>query len=117
MEHFNTSLLVAVVVIILGVCCLVSAIKMKRTGKVSSLIASEEELKKCKKKDELIEELYMPFCGMGLMCIIFGVFSIVDQCLYTFPVVAKLFITLIFICSCVTVVSRQRKAREKYLKW
>ncbi|MGN0341387.1 MAG: hypothetical protein ACI4DO_01195 [Roseburia sp.] len=115
MENFNTTLLVAAVVIILGICCMISAIRMKKTGKISSLIASEDELKKCKKKKELIEELYMPFCGMGLICVAFGLFSIVDQCLYAFPVVIKLFTTLIFVCTCVTVVSRQRKAREKYL--
>lgn len=117
MDNFNTTLLVAAVVIVLGICCLISAIRMKKTGKISSLIATEEELKKCKRKKELIDELYMPFCGMGLICVFFGVFSIVDQCFLEFPVVFKLFTTLIFICSCATMVSRQRKAREKYLKF
>lgn len=116
MKDFNTILLVAAVVIVLGICCLVSSIRMKKTGKISSLIATEEELKKCKRKNDLIEELYMPFCGMGIICIFFGIFSIVDQCFFEFPVVIKLFTTLIFVCSCATMVSRQRKAREKYLK-
>ncbi|MBR1390545.1 MAG: hypothetical protein IJ567_03720 [Lachnospiraceae bacterium] len=115
MEHFETMLLVAAVLILLGLYCVIAAIRMKKTGKISSLIASSEEAAKCKKTRDLIEEMYLPFLGMGIICILFGGFSIIDKCYYAFPVVVRLFASLIFFGTCATVISRQRKVRRKYL--
>lgn len=115
MKHFETMLLVAAVLILLGVYCVVAAIRMKKTGKISSLIATSEEAQNCRKPKDLIEEMYMPFMGMGIICIVFGGFSIIDKCYYAFPVVVRLFASLIFFGTCATVISRQRKVRRKYL--
>lgn len=47
-------IVVDIVIFAVGIYLLVSALRMKHTGKIDSLILAQEELKKCKKPQEFI---------------------------------------------------------------
>ena len=53
----NWNLVVDVVVALVGVYVLMNGIWMKSTGKTSSLLATPEELKKCKHPEKIREEV------------------------------------------------------------
>lgn len=69
----NWNLVVDVVVALVGVYVLMNGIWMKSTGKTSSLLATPEELKKCKHPEKIREEVTPKMLLCGALALVYGI--------------------------------------------
>ena len=62
-----------------GIYMLFSAVKMKQTKEIGTLLLAEEEVKKCKQKENLAEFFYWREAVMGCVFVLFGVIRLLDK--------------------------------------
>ena len=106
----NWNLVVDVVVALVGVYVLLNGIWMKSTGKSSSLLATPEELKKCKHPEVTPKML---LCGA--LALVYGIVTALGETIFKLPIIIKSGILLLLVLSCLFLVSTLKNAREKYL--
>lgn len=63
----------------LGLWCILSAIGMKVTGTLSSLIASPEEAKKCNQPQKVIRQAFLVFLPLGILMLAMGIVLLVGE--------------------------------------
>ena len=115
MNNLEWGVVIDLAVLIYGIYILFSAISMKRTGKVSSIVASADEMKKCKDTNGLISVVMGRMIGFGIIAIAYGIFAAVGDWFFALPFIVKAGGLLVFIVGCYWLVSGFRKAREQFL--
>ena len=103
-----------VVIAIFGVYMIAAALKMKKTGKISSAVITAEEIARCRKTKEFIAFIYWKEAVFGALIIAVGVLGIINDkvvSLGAFNVVEL----LIFLAAFLWFQSQLRKAREQFL--
>ena len=106
----DVMLIFDVVIAIFGVYMIGAALKMKKTGKISSA----EEIARCRKTKEFIAFIYWKEAVFGALIIAVGVLGIINDkvvSLGAFNVVEL----LIFLAAFLWFQSQLRKAREQFL--
>ena len=102
----DVMLIFDVVIAIFGVYMIAAALKMKKTGKISSAVITAEEIARCRKTKEFIAFIYWKEAVFGALIIADKVVS-----LGAFNVVEL----LIFLAAFLWFQSQLRKAREQFL--
>lgn len=62
-----------------GIYMIAAALKMKKTGEISSAVITPEEIAKCKDKKGFIDFIYWKEAVFGVMVILAGVLGIVNE--------------------------------------
>ncbi len=110
----DVMLIFDVVIAIFGVYMIAAALKMKKTGKISSAVITAEEIARCRKTKEFITFIYWKEAVFGALIIAVGVLGIINDkvvSLGAFNVVEL----LIFLAAFLWFQSQLRKAREQFL--
>ena len=111
----NWNLVVDFVVALVGVYVLLNGIWMKSTGNTSSLLATPEELKKCKHPEKIREEVTPKMLLCGALALVYGIVTALGETIFKLPIIIKSGILLLLVLSCLFLVSTLKNAREKYL--
>ena len=109
----DVMLIFDVVIAIFGVYMIAAALKMKKTGKISSAVITAEEIARCRKTKEFIAFIYWKEAVFALIIAV-GVLGIINDkvvSLGAFNVVEL----LIFLAAFLWFQSQLRKAREQFL--
>lgn len=104
------------VVVLYGLYALYGAVQMKTTGKIGPMIASLDEIRRCKNPKELISKIVDKMFIFAMITIAFGVFSIVDDLYLHLPFAVKAGTLCLFIVACVWFIRILQKARKEYIK-
>ena len=75
----DVMLIFDVVIAIFGVYMIGAALKMKKTGKISSAVITAEEIARCRKTKELIAFIYWKEAVFGALIIAVGVLGIIND--------------------------------------
>ena len=100
----DVMLIFDVVIVIFGVYMIGAALKMKKTGKISSVVITAEEIARCRKTKEFIAFIYWKEAVFGALIdkvVSLGAFNVVEL--------------LIFLAAFLWFQSQLRKAREQFL--
>lgn len=73
-----------VIIAFLGVYLLYSALQMKRTQKISTLIVNKDVIARCRDKKSFIESVYRKMALFGIISIVFGICGCIDDMVYSF---------------------------------
>lgn len=98
----DVMLIFDVVIAIFGVYMIGAALKMKKTGKISSAVITAEEIARCRKTKEFIAFIYWKEAVFGALIIAVGVLGIINDkvvSLGAFNVVELLIFLAAFLCS------------------
>ena len=110
----DVMLIFDVVIAIFGVYMIGAALKMKKTGKISSAVITAEKVATCRKAKQIIAFIYWKEAVFGALIIAVGVLGIINDkvvSLGAFNVVEL----LIFLAAFLWFQSQLRKAREQFL--
>lgn len=75
----DVMLIFDVVIAIFGVYMIAAALKMKKTGKISSAVITAEEIARCRKTKEFIAFIYWKEAVFGALIIAVGVLGIIND--------------------------------------
>ena len=75
----DVMLIFDVVIAIFGVYMIGAALKMKKTGKISSAVITAEEIARCRKTKEFITFIYWKEAVFGALIIAVGVLGIIND--------------------------------------
>lgn len=93
----------------------VVAAKMKVTGKISTFLMSEEEIRRCKDKAGFLKTITCKMLVFGLLMFGFGLVSIVNEALWKNWMIKTLAFG-VFLLACGLFIICLRKARDFYIK-
>lgn len=97
-----------------GVYMIGAALKMKKTGEISSAVITAEEIAKCKDKKGFIDFIYWKEAVFGLMVSLVGVLGLVNDLLVSLGVF-NMAMMVIFLAGFFWFQMQLRRAREKFL--
>lgn len=103
-----------VVILLFGVYMVGAALKMKKTGEISSAVITPEEIAKCRHKKEFIDFIYWKEAAFGVLVALVGGLGIINDQVVSlggFNVIEM----LVFLAAFLWFQSELRKAREKFL--
>ena len=103
-----------VVIMVFGVYMIASAFKMKRTGEISSTVITEQEMAKCKNKQEFIDFIYWKEAVFGVVLIFVGGLGIINDMVVSLGVFNIVELVL-FLVAFTIFQNALRKAREQFL--
>ena len=103
------------IIVIFGLYLVITALKMKKNGEISSAVLAKEELASCRDKAGFIDFMYWREALFGGMMILLGVFNIMDEYLFSLVRIYKLIPTFLFLVSFVWFTHGLRTARERFL--
>ncbi len=89
-------LIVDIITVVLGIYLLYAAVRMKKTGRINSLIANGSEIKNCRNKEGFINAIYMPTLLFGMISFAFGIFVCADKMLFHLNRVFKIGGVIVF---------------------
>lgn len=98
----------------LGVYLIYSSLKMKRTGELSTIVVSQEDMARCKNKQGFIEAIAMKSVYFGSVALVYGLLAILND---LYAILGKYFNmvgAVVFIGAWIWFASALRKAREEY---
>lgn len=110
----DVMLIFDIVILIFGLYMIGAALKMKKTGEISSAVITAEEIAKCRKKKEFIDFIYWKEALFGGLIVIVGALGIVNDKVVSlggFNVIEM----LIFLAAFLWFQNELRRARENYL--
>lgn len=102
------------VITIFGVYMIGAALKMKKTGEISSAVITAEEIRKCKDKKGFIAFIYWKEALFGALIVLVGILGIINDqvvSLGAFNIVEM----LVFLAAFLWFQSQLRRARERFL--
>ena len=91
-----------------------AALGMKKSGKVSSMVIAEEELRRCRDKQSFIDYLYWKEAVFGGVVLLAGVLGIINDLVVSLGAF-RIVQMLLFLAAFLWFQSELRKAREKFL--
>lgn len=72
-------IIIDIVIAVFGIYMIAAGLKMKKTGKISSIILAEEEMKKCKDEQGFISFIYWKEALVGAALVIVGALGLVSR--------------------------------------
>ena len=102
------------VVAVFGAYMIGAALGMKKSGKVSSMVIAEEELRRCRDKQSFIDYLYWKEAVFGGVVLLAGVLGIINDLVVSLGAF-RIVQMLLFLAAFLWFQSELRKAREKFL--
>lgn len=103
-----------VVVALFGAYMIWSALQMKKSGKINSMVLAQEELKKVKDTKGFIEFLYWREMLFGALVLIVGVLGVLNETVMPIGK-ASILEVIIFLAVFIWFQNSLAKAREKFL--
>ena len=103
-----------VVVALFGAYMIWSALQMKKSGKINSMVLAQEELKKVKDTKGFIEFLYWREMLFGALVLIVGVLGVLNETVMPIGK-ASILEVIIFLAAFIWFQNSLAKAREKFL--
>lgn len=103
-----------VVIAIFGIYMVGAALRMKKTGEISSAVITAEEIAKCRKKKEFIAFIYWKEAAFGGLITLVGILGFINDrivSLGSFNVIEM----LIFLAAFLWFQMELRKARERFI--
>lgn len=97
-----------------GLYVLMSALKMKATGEISSFVASPEEMNKCKRKKEFAKMVSAKMIVFGLVTFLFGISNIINEIFWK-NIMYNIASLGVFLLVCGLFIMFLRKSRAEYL--
>lgn len=97
-----------------GVYMIGAALKMKKTGEISSAVIAPEELGKCRDKQGFIDFLYWKEALFGGLVVLVGVLGFINEQVVSLGSI-NVVEMLVFLAAFIWFQSEMRKAREKFL--
>lgn len=114
MGNMDWTYLIDAVAALYGLYVLMSSLKMKFTGEISSFVASPEEMLRCTNKEEFAKNASNPMICFGLLAVIYGILNILNS-FFWHNKMYDLGSLIIFLAYCVAFIIWLKKARKKYL--
>lgn len=102
------------VIIIFGIYMIGSALKMKKTGEISSAVLAPEEIKKCRDKQAFIAFMYWKEALFGGLVSVVGVLGIINNVVVSLGA-WNLIEMLAFLAAFLWFQRELRKARRKFI--
>lgn len=102
------------VVALFGAYMIGSALHMKKSGRINSMVLAQEELKKVKDTKGFIEFLYWREMLFGALVLIVGVLGVLNETVMPIGK-ASILEVIIFLASFIWFQNSLAKAREKFL--
>lgn len=115
MGDLNWGYLIDGAAAVYGLYMLLSALKMKVSGTLSSFVASPEELNQCTDISGLIKRVWIPMTVFGLLTLAYGVTNIINALVWNHTMY-ELASLLVFLAACILFILYLQRARKKYLK-
>ena len=114
-ENMNVMLIFDAVIILFGAYMMISAFRMKKSGKITSMVLAEEELKKVKDAKGFIDFLYWREMLFGFLVMVVGILGVLNETILPIGK-AGILEALIFLAAFVWFQNSLAKAREKFLR-
>lgn len=99
---------------ILGLYLIYASVKMNRTGEISTVLVSREDIAKCKDKRGFIDFMYKKTLLFGCVSALFGVFVGINDSVYFFGQVFNVAGMLVFLGIWIWFTMQLRKGRAQY---
>lgn len=115
MGNLDWTYLIDAVAALYGLYVLLSSLKMKFTGEISSFVASPEEMQNCTQKEEFAKKASNPMICFGILAMSYGCLNIANT-LFWQNKIYDIGSLAIFLLYCVVFIIWLKKARKKYLK-
>lgn len=115
MGNLDWTYLIDAVAAVYGLYVLMSSLKMKFTGEISSFVASPEEMQNCTDKEEFAKNASNPMICFGLLALTYGILNMLNS-FFWHNKVYDMASLVIFLLYCVIFIIWLKKARKKYLK-
>ena len=103
------------VVALFGAYMIGSALHMKKSGRINSMVLAQEELKKVKDTKGFIEFLYWREMLFGALVLIVGVLGVLNETVMPIGK-ASILEVIIFLAAFISFQNSLAKAREKFLR-
>lgn len=103
-----------IIILVFGAYMILSALKMKKSGKISSTVITSEEIAGCKDKEGFIAFMYWKEALFGGVIVLVGLLGLINDLVVSlgnFNILEM----LIFLGAFLWFQLQLRKAREKYL--
>lgn len=110
----NVMIIFNVVILGFGIYMIAAALKMKKTGEISSAVITEEEIAKCKDKQGFVEFMYWREAAFGVMVALVGALGLLDDLVVSLGVI-NIIVMVVFLIGFFWFQTGLRKAREKFL--
>ncbi len=110
----NVMLLFDIIIVIFGAYMVGAALKMKKTGVISAVVITQEEIARCRDNAGFIAFMYWKEAVFGVIVALVGVLGVINDLLLSlgiFNVVEM----LIFLAAFLWFQNELRRAREKYI--
>lgn len=103
------------IIVVFGAYLIISPMNMKKSGKIGSLIITEEETAKCKDKQGFIDFIYWKEMVLGIVFMIVGVIEILNDGIWGVKAVSIVGM-LIFLATFLWFQNNLTTARGKFFK-
>lgn len=117
MGRFSVEVMVVfdVVILAVGLYLIYAVWRMKKTGEISELVVTRDEIKKCRDKDGFIRDICKKMAWLGILATAFGMISLLND---AWKAVGNAYVQtavrLLFIGGCLWLSSQIRKGRERF---
>lgn len=107
-------IIIDIVIAVFGIYMIGASLKMKKTGNISSVIITEEEIAKCKDKQGFIAFMYWKETAFGGVLVLVGALGLIDSLVASLGKwnIVEL---IVFLAAFVWFQTELRKARVKYI--
>lgn len=116
MNQLDWNFIIDLVVVLYGLYALHGAVQMKTTGKIGPMIASLDEIRRCKNTSALVAKIVDKMFLFSIAAIVYGVFSIVDDTYLHLPFAVKAGTLCVFIVVCIWFIRILKNARKEFIK-
>jgi uncharacterized membrane protein HdeD (DUF308 family) len=112
----NTIMVIFGIILLgLGIFIIVKAFQMKKSGHISDLFVSPDEMKKCRDEKSFVNELFMPCIIFGLVSAGFGIEEFLNL-VFKFPYVESVVAVAVFLAVWIYFSHMLRVKKDKYIK-
>lgn len=109
----NVMTIFDIVIFGFGVYMVGAALKMKKTGEISSAVIAPEETARCRDKQGFIDFIYWKEALFGVLVVLVGALGIINEQVISLGS-ASVIEMLVFLAAFIWFQSELRKAREKF---
>lgn len=103
------------IVLLLGAYLMFCAFKMKKTDKIPPILLAPKELELCKNPYGFIDYMFPYLLAFGIICVLFGVSSIIGDAFLEFPKMFSAIAVVVLIASWFAFSMMLKKAKAKYM--
>jgi uncharacterized membrane protein HdeD (DUF308 family) len=112
----NTIMVIFGIILLgLGIFIILKAFQMKKSGHISDLFVSPDEMKKCRDEKSFVNELFMPCIIFGLVSAGFGIEEFLNL-VFKFPYVESVVAVAVFLAVWIYFSHMLRVKKDKYIK-